>query len=67
METKNSAFVGATSMSTRGSDVGQGLSKGGGNQGLARQRHKDWEQAKVLALIQCKHAEHAAHKRLIDP
>jgi hypothetical protein len=62
METKNSAFAGATSMSTRGSGVGRGSPKGGGNQGLAHQRHRDWEQAKVLALIQCKHAEHAAHE-----
>jgi hypothetical protein len=54
-------------MLTRGSGVGRGSSKGGENQGPTRQRHKNWEQAKVLALIQCKHAKHAAQKRLIDP
>jgi len=46
-------------MSTRRSVVGRGSSKGGGNQGLACQKHGNWKQVKVLAFIQCKHVEHA--------
>jgi hypothetical protein len=56
MEIENFASIGATLMSTRGSGVAKGSSKGGGNQGPVRQRHRNWEQAQVLALIQCKHA-----------
>jgi len=41
MKVKNSTFVGVTSMSVRGSGVGRGLSKGGGDQGPTRQRHKN--------------------------
>jgi hypothetical protein len=67
MEIENFAFASATSMSTRGSGVRRGSSKGGGNQGPACQRHINWEQAKVLALIQCKYVEHATQQQLIDP
>jgi hypothetical protein len=51
MKIENFTFVGVTSMLVRGSGVGRRLSKGGGNQGPMRQRHKNWEQAKVLAFI----------------
>jgi len=50
---------GVTLISTRGSVVRRGSSKGGGNQGLACQKHGNWKQVKVLAFIQCKHVEHA--------
>jgi hypothetical protein len=51
MKIESSTFVGVTSMSVTWSGVGKGLSKGGGNQGSTRQRHKNWEQAKVLTFI----------------
>ncbi len=38
-----------------------------GNKKPAHQRHKNWEQVEVLALIQHKHVQHAAQKRLTDP
>jgi hypothetical protein len=41
MKIKNFAFVGVTSMLVRGSGVGRGLSRGGGNQGSMHQRHKN--------------------------
>jgi hypothetical protein len=51
MKIENSTFVGVTSMSVRRSGVGRRLSQGGGNQGPMHQRHKNWEQAKMLAFI----------------
>ncbi len=67
MEIEKSASIGATLMLARGSGLRRGSSKGGGNQGLACQRHGNWEQVEVLTFIQCKHVKHVAHKQFTNP
>ncbi len=43
---------------------GKGLAKVGWEP--VRHRHGNWDPTEVMALIKCKHVEHAAQKELMD-
>ncbi len=53
----------------KGSKRGEGSGGKGSKRGREAtcQRHGNWEQNKVMALIKCKHIKHVIQKELINP